>query len=94
MTKFPKVKNSRIKITQDQECIPVGYVLSAPVAVCFRGVSTPPPPGADPLRSRSPPDQAPPSEQTPGTRHPPAARHAWIPSAMHAGIAPPPPWTE
>ena len=30
-----------------QECIPVGCVQSATVAVCFRGgVSTPPPPGA------------------------------------------------
>ena len=37
-------------------------------------------------------DQAPPRadpQAPPGTRHPPAARHAGIPPAMHAGMAPP-----
>ena len=33
--------------------------------------------------------ETPPQEQTPGSRHPPAARHAGLPPAMHAGIAPP-----
>ena len=48
--------------------------------------------------TEGPPRSRPPWEQTPQTRHPlgagtpwrPAARHAGIPTAMHAGIAPSP----
>ena len=38
-------------------------------------------------REQTPPDQAPPGAETPRR---PVARHAWIPPAMHAGIAHPP----
>ena len=36
----------------------------------------------------------PPTARHAGIAHPPAARHAGISPAMHAGIPPPPPWTE
>ena len=45
-----------------QECIPVGCVPSAAVAILGDGVST-----------RHPPEQTPPGPDTPGTRHPPRA---------------------
>ena len=44
-------RNSRVKrspLQYEQECIPVGCVSSATVAVCFRGGLHTPPPGADP----------------------------------------------
>ena len=61
-----------------QECIPVGYVL--PAALAIWGISTRHPPGADlPPRSRPPGPASPggqtPWEQTPLTRHPPGGRH-------------------
>ena len=62
-----------------QECIPVGCVPSATVAVCFQGGPH------TPLLEQPPPWSRPP----PPGADPPAARHAGIPPAMHAGIAPP-----
>ena len=51
-----------------QECIPVGCVLSATVAICWQGGSPPP----HPLWEPAPPwEQAPP----PRSRHPPWGRH-------------------
>ena len=67
-------------LNYQQECIPVGCVLSATVAICFRGGSASIPP-----RSRHPQSRHPPRAD------PPAARHAGIPPAMHAGIAHTPP---
>ena len=71
-----------------QECIPVGSVPPAAVAVCLGGVclsacwDTHPPPGCGP---GEPPDQTP---------QPPPWVWAWRPG-RHAGIPPPPPpWTE
>ena len=58
------------KILNTQECIPVGCVPSATVAVCFQGGS--PPPRSRPPHSRHPLSQVPPGPGTPsGTRHPP-----------------------
>ena len=76
-----------------QECIPVGCVPSAAVAVCFQErVSTPPgagtPPEQAPPRSRHPPWSRPPGADPPWR---PVARHAGIPPARHAGIPHPPP---
>ena len=49
------------------------------------------PTGAEPPGARTPPwSMHPPRADPHGSRHPPAARHAGIPPAMHAGIAPPP----
>ena len=72
-----------------QECIPVGCVPPAAVAVQGSPPGTPreaDPPGSRPLGPGNPPadpNRAEPQEQTP------PARHAEIPPAMHAGIAPP-----
>ena len=65
-----------------QECIPVGCV--PPAAVAVPGGHHQPPQGADPPGTRH---SSPRSKPPPGR---PAARHAGIPPAMHAGIAPPP----
>ena len=99
---IPKNLKANLKTNVKQECIPVGCLPSATVAVCFRGgLHTPLGPGT-PLEQASPPEQAPsPWEQTlpaarhagissamhAGIAHPPAVRHAGIPYAMHAGIA-------
>ena len=89
---------------KEQECIPVGCVPPAAVAVTG-GVSTSPPrsrhppaPDPPPLGTGTPLGTRPPPRE-PGTRPPleqapPAARHARIPLAMHAGILLPPPWTD
>ena len=75
---------------------PVGSPPGTPPNQDPPGPGTPqsrPPPRADPLETDPLPDQAPPPP--PIARHawightPPAARHAVIPPAMHAGIAPP-----
>ena len=77
-----------------QECIPVGCVPSATVAVCFQGgphtplLEQAPPLEQTPPQSRHPLEQAPPWSRPPPGADPPAARHAGIPLAMHAGIAP------
>ena len=72
------------KLSVKQESIPVGYVPSATVAVCFRGGMEQAPPRNKHPQSRHPP----------GADPPPAARHAGIahthpPAARHAGIPPP-----
>ena len=51
-----------------QECIPVGYV--PPAAVAVRGVSTRHPPGPDSLQQVTPEAGTPPGPDPPGTRHP------------------------
>ena len=61
-----------MKLSPIQECIPVGCV--PPAAVALRGVST-----------RHPPDQAPaPEPGTPQTRHPPRTRH--LPWTRHPPV--------
>ena len=65
------------KFVYEQECIPVGCVPFASVAICWPGGLL----------------HTPQSSHPPGSRHPPprpAARHAGIPPAMHAGIPHPP----
>ena len=76
-----------------QECIPVGCV--PPAAVAVRGLHQ-----ADPLRSRPPRPGTPHWSRPPRQQSPcckacwdsttPTARHAGIPPAMPAGIPPPP----
>ena len=69
-----------MQIFKEQECIPVGCIL--PAAVAIRGVSTRHP------QSRHAPQSRPHLGADPPAADPPA-RHAGIPPAMHAGIAPP-----
>ena len=107
LTNFSTVYIFRIYLSlpvrmSKQECIPVGCVPSATVAICFGGGSPHPPhpPRAGTSQEQTPqsrhippPEQAP-LEQAPppgaDPSCPPVARHAGIPPAMHAGIAHPP----
>ena len=77
-----------------QECIPVGCVPSAAVAISPGGCgSASVHAGIPALLDQAPSwTRYPPGPGTPGSRPPwrPVARHAGIPPAMHAGIAHPP----
>ena len=66
-----------------QECIPVGCIQSASVAVCWLGglLHTHTPGAGTPSRAGTPQEQAPPWR--------PVARHAGIPPARHARIPSP-----
>ena len=66
-----------------EECIPVGCVPSATVAVCFRGVSLQPP-GADPPPPRSRPPRAEPHWEQ---NTPPQSRPSWEQAPTPCGKA-------
>ena len=76
------ISTRKLDLILKQECIPVGYVPPAAVAIGGGGVSLhqAPPPDQDPLpgtRYHPLRDQTPQEQAPPGTRHPPRGQNSW-----------------